>query len=231
MTSAAATPQMPLRAVLFDLDGTLVDSEPVHRLLWQRMLARHGHKVDPNAHGIHLAGVPALRHAQDLVARFDLDVSPQALADAKNEAVREHLAREPFPMIPDVRDALARLSQAGLVLAVVTGAVAHNVNATLEAHGLRAFFRTVVSGDEVEHNKPAPDAYLLALRRLGLPAGACAAVEDSTHGLVAAIDAGLRCIAVPGAHSRQQDFSRATATVARMTDAADLLLRWAGEPD
>jgi HAD superfamily hydrolase (TIGR01509 family) len=216
---------MALRAVLFDHDGTLVDSEPIHFLAWKEVLAPYGFALTDEQYRERYAGVPTLANARDLVQRFGVAEDPCTLAEAKNAATRDYLRRSAFPLLPGVREAIATFAGLGLRLAVVTGAGAFGVDATLRAHGLAAHFAVVVSGDDVRHGKPAPDCYLLALERLGLPAGDCLAIEDTEHGLAAATGAGIRCLALPTAMSRHHDFSQATAVLDGMDAAADYIRR------
>ena len=176
---------MPLRAILLDHDGTLVDSEPIHYLVWADVLRRYGFDLSEEQYRARYAGVPTLANAVDLVQRFGVAESPVALAEAKNAATREHLARRPFALLPGVREAIDAFAGLGLQLAVVTGASAFGVNSTLCAHGLASRFAAVVSGDDVRHSKPAPDCYLLALERLGVRAGECVAIEDTEPGVAA----------------------------------------------
>ncbi len=221
-----------LRAVLLDHDGTLVDSEPIHFLVWKEVLAPYGFVLTEEQYRERYAGVPTLANACDLVQRFGVAEDPVTLAEAKNAATRDHLRRSAFPLLPGVREAIATFSDLGLRLAVVTGASAFGVEATLRAHGLASHFAVVVSVDDVRHSKPAPDCYLLALERLGLPAGDCLAIEDTGHGLAAATGAGIRCLALPTPMSSHHDFSQAVAVLDGMGAAADYVRRLhAGERD
>ncbi|RYF80435.1 MAG: HAD family phosphatase [Comamonadaceae bacterium] len=220
-----SAPPSALQAVLFDHDGTLVDSEPVHLLLWQQVLAPLGVTLDLVTYQAHHAGMPTPANAQALVQRFALNLSASQLADAKHEATVQWLAAQPFPLMPSAREVLHRLRAAGLKLAIVTGAEAAGAQRTLQGHGLQGFFDTVVSGDDVVRSKPAPEAYQLAMTRLGLPPEACVAVEDTETGVSAAVDAGLRVLAVPHALSAHQDLSRATERFDDLTQATNWLLK------
>jgi len=115
-----------------------------------------------------------------------------------------------------------------LKLGVVTGANAQGVRATLEAHGLAHRFCISISGDDVVNSKPAPDCYLLAARRLGLDPGECLAIEDTEHGLRAALGAGMPCLALPTAMSQHHDFSGALAVLDGLPDAVDHIRRTLG---
>ena len=117
-------------------------------------------------------------------------MTPQALVDAKNRTTLAYLADRAFPLMPGALELLSRWHRSGRPLAIVTGAGPEGVAATLKHHGLTAWVSTVVTGEDVPRSKPAPDVYLLALQRLGLPASQCLAVEDTQHGVMAATAAG-----------------------------------------
>lgn len=221
---AMPTASPVLQAVLFDHDGTLVDSEPVHLLLWQEVLAPLGVHLDTDTYLAHHAGMPTPANAQALVQRYGMPLTAAELAQAKHEATVRWLAVQPFPLMPEARAVLQRLREVGVRLAIVTGAEAAGAQRTLEGHGLEGMFETVVSGDDVRHSKPAPEGYALALARLGLPPEACVAVEDTETGLRAAIGAGLRALAVPHALSAGQDLSGAHRHFDNLTQVADWLL-------
>lgn len=220
MSASAPT----LQAVLFDHDGTLVDSEPVHLLLWQQVLEPLGVHLDTDTYRLHHAGMPTPANAQALVQHYDMKLTAAELSDAKHEATVRWLADQPFPLMRHTREVLRRLRDAGVRLAIVTGAEAAGALRTLQGHGLEGVFDTVVSGDDVQQSKPAPEGYQLALQRLGLPPHACVAVEDTETGLRAAASAGLRALAVPHALSAHQDLSRAHRHFDDLAQVADWLL-------
>ena len=99
----------------------------------------------------------------------------------------------------------------------------------MRAHGLASHFAVVVSVDDVRHSKPAPDCYLLAIERLGLPAADCIAIEDTEHGVAAAAGAGISCLALPTAMSRHHDFTQAAAVLDGMDAAVDYVRRLCNE--
>lgn len=209
----------PILAVCFDHDGTLVDSEPIHFRLWRDVLVPHGVTLTEEQYKERYSGVPTLANARDLVDRHELDVPADALAMDKHRAMSDFVTQSAFPLMPGVPDAVARLRARGLRLAVVTGTAHISIAATLREHGLADQFETVVSAEDVVHNKPAPDGYLLAARRLRLDPAQCVAIEDTEHGVNAAAAAGVPCVAVPHDLSRHHDFSRATVVVDTLPDA------------
>jgi len=208
-----------VKAILFDHDGTLVDSEPVHFQMWCDLLAPHGVSLSQENYRKHHAGMPAISNAQSFVQRNKLTVSAESLADAKQAATQSHLARQGFPLLPGVSDSIALFQRNGMQTAVVTAAARMAVLASLQAHAMEDLFCEIVSLDDVDQGKPAPDGYLFALARLGLGANECIAIEDTEHGVSAAADAGIACLAVPTDMSRHHDFSRATACFDNLAEA------------
>ncbi len=216
---------MTIKAVLFDHDGTLVDSEPSHFVMWQGVLKSYGIALSEQQYRDYYAGVPTAANAVDMVSRFSINEEPSTLAAAKNLATRTFLAHSAFPLMPSAKEVLSLLHDSGLRLAIVTGAGRDGVEATLRTHSLHKFFETVVSGDNVSSSKPFPDCYLLAIERLGLPASECIAIEDTEHGVNAATSAGIACLAVPTSMSRNHSFSKATAVLGDLRAAAALIQR------
>jgi len=216
---------MLLKAVLFDHDGTLVDSEGAHWKIWQEVLQQHRIGLTESDYKAHYAGIPTPANAQALVARHALDVSPTALAQQKNDATRRYLGRTAFPLMPHALQAIDAFHRQGAKLAVVTGAGPDGIQATLHAYGLAERFSTIVTGDDVRNSKPAPDCYLLALKKLGLQAEECIALEDTEHGVRAAAAAGIACCGVKNAFSETHDFSLAAETFGNLQDATEWILR------
>ncbi|WP_409526318.1 HAD family hydrolase [Nitrincola sp. MINF-07-Sa-05] len=210
-----------LRAILFDHDGTLVNSEPIHYEMWVQVLRTYGLSLSEQQYKAYYAGVPTNTNAIDLVQRFGIDVSPAQLAEAKNSATRDYLAKKAFPLMQGVPEAISSFHNAGLKLAVVTGASANGVHTTLQTNEFTHYFSTIVSGDDVRASKPAPDCYLMALERLGITADECLAIEDTQHGLEAAYSAGIKCLALPTEMSKHHDFELATAVLDGMSEAVE----------
>lgn len=208
----------PILALLLDHDGTLVDSESAHHLLWNEVLAPFGAAITALEYERDYAGLPALDNGAQAVARFGLPATAQDLAQAKFAATRAYLQNQAFPLMPGVPEALAHW-RGRLRLGVVTGARTFAVQNTLQKHALEAGFECVVSADDVERTKPDPACYRLALERMGLAAQNVVAIEDTAHGVDAATGAGLRCLAIPTPLSAGHDFSRACAVLPSMAAA------------
>lgn len=184
----------PIHAVIFDHDGTLVDSEPVHLACWQKVLAPHSATLSKEDYNESLSGMPSIYSAAWLAGKFNLDIPADALLREKQKHLREFLTTSCFPLMPGVKSLLTRLAERNIPLAVATGACREEVTKSLKHHELSDFFRAVVSKEDVRHNKPAPDVYQLAANRLGVCEQYCVAIEDSDNGERAAHAAGIHCL-------------------------------------
>ncbi len=204
--------------ILFDHDGTLIDSEATHYRLWQEVLATYDITLNEDFYSAEMAGIPVNQNAKDVVRHFGMKVESQILADAKHEKTRAFLQSQAFPLMPFAKEALSACAEAGYTLGIVTGGSGLSVKRTLETYGFDRYIKTVVAAEDVEHSKPAPDCYLKAAAQLNATSKQCIAVEDTQHGLEAAINAGIRCVVVPTSHSEKHDFRSATSQYLSLRD-------------
>ncbi|WP_431963407.1 HAD family hydrolase [Actinacidiphila sp. bgisy160] len=199
---------MTLPAVIFDLDGTLVDSEPNYFEAGRRLLAAHG--VDDFTWEQHrrFVGIGTKETLATLREEYGLPASVQELLDGKNRLYLE-LAHGATHVFPRMRAFAELLAQAGHPMAVASGSSREAIRAVLAGTGLDALLTTVVSAEEVDH--PAPDVFLEAAARLDVDPADCVVVEDSPPGAEAAHRAGMRCVAVPYLAVQADDPAFATA--------------------
>lgn len=182
----------PELALIFDLDGVVIDSMPTHTLAWERYLEANG--IDPS-------NVEARMHGKrndDLVRDlFGSDLSDSAVFE--HGAAKERLFRELIgatleaKLVPGVREFLADASKT-VPLAVGTNAEPANVDFTLNGAGIRKYFRAIVDGSQVARAKPAPDVFLRGAELLGVDPANCIVFEDSPVGIQAARAAGMRVV-------------------------------------
>jgi HAD superfamily hydrolase (TIGR01509 family) len=215
-----------LSALIFDVDGTLAETEELHReafnaafaaaaldwhwdqALYGELLAVSGGK-ERIAHFQRLAHiVPALDAAQVAALHADKTARYTARLSAGNISLR-----------PGIRRILTKAKAAGLRLAIATTTSRPNVDALLAAAAPLPPFDVIAAGDEVPAKKPAPDIYLLALRALGLPASACLAFEDTINGLTSARGAGLRCVVTLSAYGGPGPFPGAAAVLPHLGES------------
>jgi pseudouridine-5'-monophosphatase len=184
-----------ISAVVFDLDGLLIDSEPLQLAAWDRYLARFGAALTPQLLN-RILGLRLVDSAVVVVEALDLPVQPE-------EVVRDRdaifLAAVPgaIAAMKGARELIAEVRTLGLHTALATSGHRRYVDLALESAGLTGMFDVEVTGELVTRGKPAPDVYLRAAELLHLSPAACLALEDAPNGVRSALAAGMRCYAVP----------------------------------
>ena len=182
-----------LKAVVFDLDGVLIDSEPTWERVTRELLARHGRTFDRVIADQHM-GMRLIDVVAAVLEAHDLEVDAEAFARELLDDLVTEFERSLVPM-PGAEGALKLAASLGLAVGLATGSPRRVVDAVIARYGWR--FDTICTGDDVARGKPAPEIYQLAAQRLGVPPRDCVAIEDSRNGVRAAKDAGMVCIAVP----------------------------------
>jgi beta-phosphoglucomutase family hydrolase len=180
------------QALIFDCDGTLADTMPLHWLAWQTVLKRYGLEFSEERF-YQLGGVPSRDIFKMLSAEQDRPLDHLAAAREKDAAYIPFLP-EVRPIEPVVKIVLENAGK--LPMAVASGGVQEHVNQVLTHLGIRQFFAAVVTSESVARQKPAPDIFLEAARRLGVPPQYCRAYEDTDLGLQAIRAAGMEAIDV-----------------------------------
>lgn len=201
--------QTMLAAILFDLDGTLTNTDPLHLQTWQEVLQDYGMEIDQAFYKAHISGRLNPIIVRDLLPQLS-PVEGQKLADDKEARFRE-IALSLTPLA-GLLDLLQWIDDRGLKRAVVTNAPRENVNFMLEVLDLASRFDAVVLAEEAIAGKPDPAAYQLALDRLGVSAGEAIAFEDSRSGIAAAVAANIYTIGVASTHD-PQDLAQAGAAM------------------
>lgn len=196
-----------LKAVIFDMDGLLVDSEWPDYECWQELFREHGGDLTIEE----WIGEVGVWGAVTVKARFialrGTEEGMEALMHQRRTRFRECVAAlSPLPGVIALIDALAAR---GIPCAVASSSDRDWVEFLLGHLGVRDRLHAVVTGDDVAARKPAPDLYLLAAERLGVRPDQCVAIEDSAVGVAAAVAAGMRCVAVPNRLTRLLDLSHA----------------------
>ena len=183
-----------IEAVVFDLDGVLVDSEPVWEQVRRQVVAEHGGHWAPDAQQ-RLMGMSTGEWARYLGQDLGVGLPPETIAALVIDQMKARYA-EHVPFLPGAIGAVRRLA-ARWPLGLASSSPPVLIDTILDGAGLRECFAVAMSTEEVAHGKPAPDIYLAVTGRLGRPPQRCAAVEDSANGLRSAAAAGLTVIAVP----------------------------------
>jgi HAD superfamily hydrolase (TIGR01509 family) len=183
-----------IEAVVFDLDGVLIDSEPVWEQVRREVVASRGGHWAADAQQ-RLMGMSTGEWARYLSEDLGVGLPPDRVAALVIERMAARYT-EHLPLMPGAVEAVRRLA-ARWPLGLASSSPPSLIDTVLDAAGLRGCFVTTLSTEQVAHGKPAPDIYLAVCDRLGRPPPTCAAVEDSTNGLRSAAAAGLQVIAMP----------------------------------
>jgi len=186
---------MSFRAVIFDLDGVLADSEPLWNEIDAQLLAEYGIKYRGEHHR-EVLGVSYALAVEFYKKAFGISAPTEELMKRRGEIAGEFFATR-VAVFPATTAALEELRQMNLHLAVATSSVSASARPFLDRHDLTKFFEVIVTGDEIERGKPAPDIYLHASEKLGVNADACLVIEDALSGIAAGKAAGMAVAAIP----------------------------------
>ncbi|MEU6388331.1 HAD family phosphatase [Streptomyces sp. NPDC046939] len=191
-------------AIVFDLDGTLVDSEPNYYRASVATLARYGVEDFSWADHETYVGISTAETIGLWKRRYGIDAPADEILADKTARYLE-LARAGTTVFPQMRLFVERLHEAGVPMIVASGSSRDAIGSILTGTGLASMLTQYVSADEVAHGKPAPDVFLEAARRLGVDPARCVVLEDAAPGAAAAHAAGMRCIAVPYVAAQADD--------------------------
>ncbi|MCC6729454.1 MAG: HAD family phosphatase [Chthonomonadales bacterium] len=193
---------MQVRAVLFDLDGVLIDSSSFHRESWTKLGSEIGFQMT-DAVFWETFGMPNRQIFPLLFGRALPEAEASALSERKEELFRA-LARGRLQALPGAIDLLRSLKESGFRLALGSSTPRSNVDVILETLGVACLFDGTVTADDVTHGKPNPEVFLTAAARVAVPPERCVVVEDAVVGVEAARAAGMRCLAVTTTHPAER---------------------------
>ncbi|MEX2114041.1 MAG: HAD family phosphatase [Pirellulales bacterium] len=204
------------RAVVFDLDGLMFNTEELYQGVGAEILRRRGKPFEAELLDA-MMGCPARVALQRMIDWHQLDASVAQLA-AETDELFAAVLDERLDVMPGLWELLARLESAGLPRAIATSSGPAFVSTVLSKFDLAPRFRFVLTCDDVTHGKPHPEIYRQAAARFGLAPGEMLVLEDSHNGCRAAVAAGAVVVAVPGGHSLRHDFSGAALVAESLAD-------------
>ncbi|MCP4401429.1 MAG: HAD family phosphatase [bacterium] len=209
-----------IRAVIFDLDGLLADTESLHRQSYQEILRRYG--CEPSDEEYLDYWIRSGKGAKYWIRKHNLDVDLSELQQQKHRRYME-LVRSSAQAMKGASELLQKLS-GKKKLALASASFRDSVHGVIEVLDMARYFEVVVTKNDVPRSKPFPDIFLRAVEELHMEADECVVLEDSERGVLAAHRAGLKCIAVPNEHTQHHDFSTAAIILASLEEVSiDLL--------
>ncbi len=212
-----------LRAVLWDMDGTLIDSSEFHWLSWRDALAAEGYNLT------HEQFLASFGQRNDAILRgyFGEDMplnEIERISEAKEVGYRKLVRKHGIDLLPGVERWLRDLKQAGWRQAVASSAPRPNLETIIDVLNIGDCFDALVTAEDVQHGKPAPDVFLKAADQVGVPPESCIVVEDAPAGIEAARRAGMRAIGVRSSHGNLQADQVVQSLADLPEDAFDRLL-------
>ncbi len=214
-----------ISAVIYDVDGTMVNSEPLHVAAWDSALQTYGHELMDLSDNFRatMAGKKPIVIAEGMVQELELDVDPCDFLETKSVLFLEKVRTE-LEGMPGVVESVQRFSQGGHKLAIGTSLDREYINLILNKLGLTGSFEVIVTGDQIKNGKPHPETYLMVAQKLGLDPSECAVLEDATSGIKSAKAAGMWCIAVENKNAVPQDTSEADVVVYSLDEVTSKLV-------
>ena len=209
-----------LKAVIFDMDGVIIDSEPLHHYAYHKMFDDVNIKVS-NEFYESLTGKSTLNVCKQVKDAFNLNESPEALVALKRkhyEYIFEH--DKTFDLIDGVLDLIKDYHANGLTLVLGSSASMPSIDRIFKRFDLNPYFKAKLSGADLKASKPHPEIFIKAAEASGFKASECIVIEDSTNGIEAANGAGIFSVGFDSIHSKNQDYSKANLVIKDFKDIA-----------
>lgn len=187
-----------LKAIIFDMDGVLIDSESKHYPVLKQLLAEYGYNYTLE-HFLCYCGMPDVEMWPKLLAKSKLDADPEIMHRLHWERYQQYLDEYGLPSFPGTAQLLQSLKQEGYLLAVASASLSDVIEDYMQRLGYSQYFDCVVSAQSCAHGKPEPDVFLLASEQIGVPPQDCLVIEDSRNGMIAAQRAGMKWVGFCGA--------------------------------
>jgi beta-phosphoglucomutase len=184
------------KALLFDLDGTLVDSEHFHYNVWNEILAESDVQLEYADFLKNFAGIPLPGNAKRLKELYEIEAPLEVLISKKEDLTNERLTTSTIELMPYVEETLDFFLAKGIAMALVTASKRADVDELFRKNGLNKYFNLLVTRSDVTRSKPDPESYNMAVKGIGFQKSECLVFEDTVNGLLAAKNAELTCFAI-----------------------------------
>ncbi len=201
------------RAAIFDMDGVIINSEPLHKKAYQLMFDEFNIDVSEKLYST-FTGMATLPICEKLCDIFSLKFSAETLVENKRKHFKSLFENGlKFELIDGVLELIKHYHQNGFILVLASSASMNNINLIFEKFDLDKYFKSKISGADLRASKPHPEIFEKATKLTGFSKEECFVIEDATNGILAAKKAGLYCIAFKGVDSKNQDYSKADKVV------------------
>jgi HAD superfamily hydrolase (TIGR01509 family) len=201
-----------INAVIFDMDGLMIDSEPLHYEAYAAVFRELGKEYPLEDNNRLYIGLSDIDEAKDMIVRYTLPITHEELVRRKQKAYKDLISTSIVPQ-PGLIQLLHDLKIENYNIAIASSSNREEIATIIKTLNISSFIDDYCSAEEVKHGKPAPDLFLLAAKKLKVKATDCLVLEDAPKGLGAATNAGMNVIAVPNEYTREHDFSKADMVV------------------
>lgn len=210
-----------IRAVIFDMDGLMIDSEPVHFTAFADTLSEYGVTYLESTHIDENVGISDLDTAKKIVHQHTLQLTPTQLVAAKQHAYSKLLTH----VIPKqgLFELLHELRSMHIKIAIASSSMLEEIRTVIQALSIAPQIDAYVSAEQVAKGKPAPDVFLLAAKKLNIQPQNCLVLEDAENGVRAAKAAGMVCFAIPSDQTRHHDFTAADRVLHSLSDVREAM--------
>lgn len=214
-----------IKAVLFDMDGVLINTEPLHYRMWKEAFKGRGLDIDYDIYKHCIGATDA--YLMDLILdHYGRDFRGDVRLSEERAVIEKRMLKEEgFPEMSGVREMLRTLHETGFLLAVASSSPLERINDAVDYIGARQYFSLLNSAENVARSKPAPDIYLDTAQKLGVLPEECIVLEDSENGSIAAVSAGMICVGLDNPDSGDQNLERAVVTIAALQEFTPELIR------
>lgn len=205
---------MALKAVLFDMDGVIVDTEPLHKKAYHLMFEKVAITVSSELYNSY-TGQSTIQICEDLVDRFNLSLAPTELVAYKRAFFKELFFSEnnDLQLIPGVFELIKNYYDNGVTLVLASSASMFTINSVFDRFDLNPYFKGKISGADLKASKPHPEIFIRAAEIAEENREHCLVIEDSTNGIRAAYDAGIYCVGYKSTHSKEQNYELAQKVI------------------
>ena len=207
-----------VKAVIFDMDGVIIDSEPIHSRVKMDTFAHFGIAFKEEDLALYMGRTSNAIFKETLAKCGRTDIKPEDMAAYKHAHYLEILQSGEIAPVKGSVELIKSLHEAGIPLALATSSNVRVMNTVLDSFDIRPYFQSILSGGELPESKPHPAIYLISAERLGVAPADCLVIEDTTNGILAAKRAGMYCVAFRNPHSGKQDLSQADRIVDSLSE-------------
>ncbi len=210
------------KAVIFDFDNVVVDSEPLHHRAYSTVFASKGHTIDIDEYWLEWTSLGG--GAEGEIDRYGLDLDPGDIRREKDPIYSAYCTGGEIPVFPEALKIINSFALSGYILAIASGSYENDINAILSLNGIDHLFSSVTGKDDIARTKPDPETYIKALGRLGLSPSECFTIEDAEKGVISAHKAGIKVITVETAVTKGFDLGGADLNLTGLDELYSLMI-------